>query len=87
MLVDELDVAMLDDEGLLVVLVIVVLDCEELVGDRELEEAADEDCDKELVRLEAVVDVVKVDGVATLLDELDVVEDKVDELLEEETPD
>jgi hypothetical protein len=36
--------------------------------------------------LEEVVEVVKVDSVATLLDELDVVEDKVDELLEEETP-
>jgi hypothetical protein len=76
----------LDDEELLVVLVVVVLACEELVDDRELKEAVDDSCDEELVRLEEVVDVVKGDGVATLLDETEVVEERVDELLEEETP-
>jgi hypothetical protein len=70
-----------------VVLIVVVLACEELVDDRELEETADDDCDEELVRLEEVVDVVKVDDIATLLDETEVVEDRLDELLEEETPD
>jgi hypothetical protein len=76
----------LDDEELLMVLVVVVLACEKLVDDRELKEAVDDGCDEELVRLEEVVDVVKGDGVATLLDETEVVEERVDELLEEETP-